>query len=132
MVSDAEVHADDDRKLHELVDARNQCDAMVHSVRKSLAEYGDKLDGGDKLAIETAMKEAEEAIKANDKAAIESKTQALAMASQKLGEKVYAQQQARDGGAGTAESSGSGGSSGAKKDEGDVVDAEFTEVKDRK
>ena len=127
MVKDAEAHAEEDRKLHELVDARNRCDAMIHSVKKALAEHGDKVGADEKSKIEAAIKEAEEAIKGNDKSAIEAKTQALAMASQKLGEKIYAQQQQQAG----AEA-GAGAAGGAKKDEGDVVDAEFTEVKDKK
>src|SRR5512143_2848941 len=98
MVRDAEAHAEEDKKAHEMVDARNQCDAMVHSVKKALSEHGDKLEGDEKAKIETAIKEAEEAIKGSDKAAMEAKTQALAMASQKLGEKIYAQQQAAGGG----------------------------------
>ena len=126
MVKDAESHADEDRKAHELVDARNQCDALAHTVRKSLAEHGDKLDAGEKSRIEDAIKAAEEAMKGNDKSTIEAKTQALAQAAQKLGEKMYAQQQA---GSGAAE----GGSEQASKaQEGDVVDAEFEEVKDKK
>jgi molecular chaperone DnaK len=125
MIKDAEAHAEEDRKAHELVDARNQCDAMVHAVKKTLADHGDKIGADEKAKIEAAIKEAEEAIKGNDKAAIEAKTQALAMASQKLGEKVYAQQQAATGAAG----GGSSSSSGGKREEGDVVDAEFTEVK---
>jgi len=136
MVKDAEAHSEEDRKTHELVDARNQCDAMIHSVKKSLTEYGDKLGADEKGRIETAIKDAEEAMKGNDKATIEAKTQALALASQKLGEKLYAEQ----GGAGTAGGAGaaghgagpSAGPSAAKGDEGDVVDAEFTEVKDKK
>jgi molecular chaperone DnaK len=126
MVKDAEAHAEEDRKLHELVDARNRCDAMIHSVKKALADHGDKVGSDEKSKIEAAIKEAEEAIKGNDKSAIEAKTQALAMASQKLGEKIYAQQQQ----AGAEAAAGAAG--GAKKDEGDVVDAEFTEVKDKK
>ncbi|MBK9956095.1 MAG: molecular chaperone DnaK [Rhodocyclaceae bacterium] len=132
MVRDAEAHAEEDKKAHELVDARNQCDAMVHSVKKALAEHGDKIEADEKAKIETAVKEAEEAIKGSDKAAMEAKTQALAMASQKLGEKVYAQQQAA-GGTEPSEGAAGGHAGGeAKKDEGDVVDAEFTEVKDKK
>ncbi|MDR2239321.1 MAG: molecular chaperone DnaK [Zoogloeaceae bacterium] len=126
MVKDAEAHAEEDRKLHELVDARNGCDAMIHSVKKALTDHGDKLDADEKAKIEAAVKEAEEAIKGSDKEAIEAKTAALAQASQKLGEKVYAEQQAAGGAAG-GESSGGGG----KPDDGDVVDAEFTEVKDK-
>jgi molecular chaperone DnaK len=130
MVRDAEAHAEEDKKAHELVDARNQCDAMIHSVKKAMTEYGDKMEGDEKAKIETAIKEAEEAIKGSDKAAMEAKTQALALASQKLGEKIYAQQQAT-GGAQPGAEAGHGGSE-AKKDDSDVVDAEFTEVKDKK
>ncbi len=130
MVKDAEAHAEEDKQAHELVDARNQCDAMVHTVKKALAEHGDKVGADEKAKIETAIKEAEEAIKeGNDKATIQAKTEVLMTASQKLGEAVYAQQQAAEG-AGAAAAGGSGGE--AKKDDGDVVDAEFTEVKDKK
>ncbi|CAZ88862.1 chaperone Hsp70 in DNA biosynthesis/cell division [Thiomonas arsenitoxydans] len=129
MVRDAEVNAAEDHKKRELVDARNQADAAVHSVRKSLSEYGDKLDAGEKSAIETSLKEAEEAIKSEDKAEIEAKTAALLTASQKLGEKMYASQAAEPGAAGGA-SSGSGGGQAAGDDT--VVDAEFKEVKDGK
>ena len=131
MVKDAESHADEDRKARELVDARNQCDAMVHTVRKSLAEYGDKLDAAEKSRIEDAIKAAEEAMKGNDKSAIETKTRALAEAAQKLGEKMYAQQQAGGASAGGDASAGGAGQ-GGKAQEGDVVDAEFEEVKDGK
>jgi molecular chaperone DnaK len=130
MVRDAEAHAEEDKKAHELVDARNQCDAMVHSVKKALAEHGDKVEADEKAKIEAAIKDAEEAIKGSDKAAMEAKTQALAQASQKLGEKIYAQQQAAGGGAAGPDSAAPGGD--AKKDDSDVVDAEFTEVKDKK
>jgi molecular chaperone DnaK len=132
MVQDAEVHAEEDKKTHELVDARNQCDAMIHSVKKAVAEHGDKVGGDEKGKIETALKEAEDALKSNDKTTIEAKTQALATASQKLGEAVYAQQQAADGAASGAAPGAAAGAGEAKKDEGDVVDAEFTEVKDKK
>ncbi len=130
MVKDAEVHAEDDKKTRELVDARNQCDAMVHSVKKALSEHGDKVGADEKGKIEAAIVAAEEALKSGtDKADIEAKTQALMEASQKLGEAVYAQQQAAEGAAGAA---GEAKKGEAKKDEGDVVDAEFTEVKDKK
>ena len=128
MVKDAEVHAEDDKKAHELVTARNQCDALVHSVRKSLTEYGDKLDAEEKSKIEAAAKEAEEAMKSDDKANIDAKAQALAQAAQKLGEKMYADAQAQGAQAG-AKAEGEGEKKG---DEGNVVDAEFTEVKDKK
>ena len=93
MVSDAEAHAEEDRKALELVNARNQCEALVHSIRKSLGEYGDKLEAGEKEKIEAALKEVEEVIKSDDKDAIEAKTNALMEASHKLAEKMYAQQQ---------------------------------------
>ena len=124
MVQDAAAHAEEDKKAHELVDARNQCDALIHSVKKAVAEHGDKLDDGEKAAIETALKEAEEAIKGTDKAVIEAKSEALATASQKLGEKMYAQSQAEAGAAGAE--------AGDKPADADVVDAEFTEVKNDK
>jgi molecular chaperone DnaK len=128
MVKDAEAHAEEDKKALELVNARNQCEALVHSVKKSLADYGDKLEGGEKDKIEAALKEAEEAIKSGDKAQIEAKSQALAQASQKLGEKMYADVQAAQG----AAQPGGEQAQGEKKDDSNVVDAEFTEVKDKK
>jgi molecular chaperone DnaK len=124
MVKDAEANAEEDKKLRELVDTRNQCDAMIHSVKKSLTDYGDKIGADDKTKIEAALKEAEEAIKGEDKEAIEAKTQALAQAAQKLGEEMQKAQQAAPGGEAQAEA--------GKKDDGNVVDAEFEEVKDGK
>lgn len=129
MVKDAEAHAEEDRKAHELVDARNQLDALVHSVKKALSEHGDKISAEEKSSIEAAIKDAEEAIKSGDKATLEAKSEALSKASQKLGEKVYADAQAA---AGAAEGAGAAPNGEAKKDEGDVVDAEYTEVKDKK
>jgi molecular chaperone DnaK len=132
MVRDAEAHAEEDKKAHEMVDARNQCDAMVHSVKKALTEHGDKIDADEKAKIEAAIKEAEDAMKSGDKATLEAKTQALGLASQKLGEKIYAESQQAAGGAEAAASAAGASSGGAKKDESDVVDAEFTEVNDKK
>jgi molecular chaperone DnaK len=107
----------------------------VHSVRKSLADHGDKLEPGEKEKIETAVKEAEEALKSDDKATIEAKTEALMKASQKLGEKVYADAQAAQQAAGAA-AGGEAGTAGAQEpahastaDDDNVVDAEFKEVK---
>jgi len=128
MVKDAEVHAEEDRKAHALVNARNQCEALVHSVRKSLKDYGDKLDAGEKEGIEAALKDAEETLKSDDKDVIEAKAQALAQAAQKLGEKMYADTQAQQGAPGDA---GAAQAESAKTDD-NVVDAEFTEVKDKK
>jgi len=131
MVKDAEAHAEEDRKTLELVNARNQAEAMVHSVKKSLKDYGDKLDAGEKEKIEAALKDAEGVLKSEDKADIEAKAQALAQASQKLGEKMYAAEQAKQQ-AGGEQQQAAGGAEQAKKDDGNVVDAEFTEVKDKK
>ncbi len=130
MVKDAELHAEEDREAHELVNARNQCEALVHSIRKSLKDYGDKLESGEKEKIEAALKDAEGALKSESKDEIETKSQALAQSAQKLGEKMYAEAQAKAQ-AGGAEAP-SGGESPGKKDDGNVVDAEFTEVKDKK
>ena len=126
MVNDAESHADEDKKAVELVTARNQLDALIHSTSKSLKEYGEQLSAEEKSAIEAAVKEAEEVVKGDDKAAIEAKAEALATAAQKLGEKMYAAEQAK------GQAAQGGAQPEAKADEGDVVDAEFTEVKDKK
>jgi molecular chaperone DnaK len=137
MVKDAELYADEDKKLKELADARNQGDALVHSTRKALSEYGDKLDGGEKEKIEASIKELEEALKGNDKSDIDAKVAALSTAAQKLGEKMYADMQAQQAGAaGAAGATGAaggsaGGASESKGKEEDVVDADFKEVKDK-
>ena len=123
MVKDAELNAAEDHKKVELVQARNQADSLAHSVKKSLTEHGDKLDAAEKEKIEAAIKEVEEAIKGDDKAAIEAKTNALMEASQKLGEKVYAQQQAAEGTAGASAADND------RPNDPDVVDAEVKEVK---
>jgi len=127
MVKDAEAHAAEDKKQLEIVTSRNQLDALVHSVQKSLKEYGDKLSADEKAKIEAALKDAEEAMKSDNKESIDSKAQALSQAAQKLGEKMYADAQKAQGAEG-------GGDAKASKpaDEGNVVDAEFTEVKDKK
>ncbi|HJV06746.1 MAG TPA: Hsp70 family protein, partial [Chromobacteriaceae bacterium] len=126
MVKDAEANAEEDKKLHELVQARNQAEGLIHSVKKSLADYGDKIDAAEKTKIEEAIKAAEEVVKSEDKAEIEAKSEELAKASQKLGEIMYAQAQAE------AQPAGEGAADAGKKDDGDVVDAEFEEVKDKK
>ncbi len=121
MVNDAETHAEEDKKFHELVATRNQADNLIHTVRKSLSEAGDAVDAELKASIESAISDLEGAMKGEDKAAIEAKTQALAEASAKLAENLQAQ-----GGAGGA---AAGGSNAA---DDDVVDAEFEEVHDDK
>ncbi|HYR25571.1 MAG TPA: molecular chaperone DnaK [Aquabacterium sp.] len=129
MVKDAELNAAEDKKKLELVQAKNQGDALVHSVRKSLTEYGDKLDAGEKDKIEAAIKDVEEALKGEDKDDIEAKTNTLMTASQKLGEKMYADMQAAQGAAGAEGAQAAGGAEQAKPADDNVVDAEFKEVK---
>ena len=131
MVKDAELNAADDKKKLELVQARNQGEAAVHSVNKSLAEHGDKLDAGEKDAITAAVKALEEVLKGEDKDAIDAKTTALMTASQKLGEKMYAESQAAQAAqaAGGADAAGASASSGKPADDDNVVDAEVKEVK---
>ncbi|MBQ0934747.1 molecular chaperone DnaK [Ideonella paludis] len=129
MVKDAEANAAEDKKKLELVQARNQADGMIHSVKKSMTEHGDKLDADEKAKIEAALKEAEEALNSEDKAVIDAKTEALMTASQKLGEKVYAEQQAAQAAAGAAAGAQPGAEANAKPDDDNVVDADFKEVK---
>lgn len=123
MVRDAEEHAEDDRKARELVDARNQGEAMAHTVRKTLSEAGDKVDADEKASIEKAIADVEEVVKGEDVAEIQAKTNALMEASHKLAEKMY---QTED----TQASGDAAGGNSATPD--DVVDAEFEEVKDKK
>ncbi|ATZ95912.1 MULTISPECIES: molecular chaperone DnaK [Dickeya] len=122
MVREAEANAEADRKFEELVQARNQGDHLLHSTRKQLEETGDKLAAADKTAIEEALKALETALKGEDKADIEAKIQKLAEASTKLLEAAQ-QQQAQAGAA---------GADNAARQDDDVVDAEFEEVKDKK
>ena len=134
MVKDAELNAAEDKKKLEIVQARNQGEATVHSVKKSLTDYGDKLEAGEKEKIEAAIKDLEEALKGEDKAAIEEKSNALMTASQKLGEKMYAdmqaEQAAQQAAAGGAAGAGAAGTESASKPADDnVVDAEVKEVK---
>jgi molecular chaperone DnaK len=129
MVKDAELNAADDKKKLEIVQARNQGEAMVHSVKKSLGEHGESLDAGEKEKIETAIKDLEEALKGEDKAAIEEKTNTLMTASQKLGEKMYADAQAAAGAAGGATGAPEGAQAASGPADDNVVDAEVKEVK---
>ncbi|RLJ20055.1 molecular chaperone DnaK [bacterium endosymbiont of Escarpia laminata] len=132
MVKDAEAHADEDRQFQELATVRNQADNMIHATNKSMEELGDdKLEAGEKDAIEAAIKDLEEVMKGKDKDAIEAKTKVLTDASSKMAERLYAQQ---SGDAGAAEAAGAAGDdAGAQGGAGDdVVDAEFEEVKDDK
>lgn len=121
MVKDAEAHADEDRRVAELATVRNQADTLLHSTRKSLQEYGDKLEASEKEGIEAALKDLEDTLKNGDKEAIEAKVEALSTASQKLGEKMYADMQAK--------AAQEGGEQAGKAADDDVVDADFKEVK---
>ena len=125
MVKDAEAHADEDRLYHELVDARNQADNLIHASEKSLKDLGDDVQDDEKQAIESAIEGLKQAMEGDDKADIEEKTTALAEASGKLAERVYQKQ--------AAEGAEPGADAGAQADNvanEDVVDAEFEEVKD--
>ncbi len=126
MVQDAEAHAEEDRKAHELVDARNQAEALIHGTRKSLKDLGDKVAAGDKSAAEAAISNLETALKGDDKAEITSKTEALAQASHKLTEQMYAQAQAG------ATPGAEGQQGGAQQGSDNVVDAEFEEVNENR
>jgi molecular chaperone DnaK len=123
MVKDAEENAAADKKRRELVETKNQAEALVHSTEKSLKDYGDKVSAADKTAIETALDAAKAALAGDDAEVIKSRTQDLMNASMKLGEAMYAAQQAAEGGTADA---------GAEPKKDDVVDAEFKDVTDDK
>jgi molecular chaperone DnaK len=148
MVKDAEANAEEDHRIAELAQARNQADAMVHQVRKSLTEHGEKLDAAEKSKIEEAIKETEAAIQADDKARIDAAAETLMAASQKIGEIMMAEMQKAEGaaagggaagfgggsggaagGASAGASAGAAGAAGARPKDDDIVDAEFKEVR---
>jgi len=126
MVQDAEAHADEDKKFHEMVDVRNQADNLIHATNKSMTEFADKMEEGEKESIEAAIKDLQEAMKGEDKDDIEAKTKTLGEKAGKLAERAYAQQSE----AGAADAAA--GADDATKAGDDVVDAEFEEVKDDK
>ena len=130
MVKDAELNADEDKKKLALVQARNHAEAMTHSVKKSLAEHGKELADDEKAKIETAVKAVEEALKGDDKADIEAKTEAMMTASHKLSEKIYAEAQKAAGAAGGGEApQASAAKAESTVADDNVVDADFKEVK---
>ncbi|MDD2762327.1 MAG: Hsp70 family protein, partial [Methylomonas sp.] len=131
MVKDAEAHADEDRKLKELVSARNSAEGMMHATEKSMKELGDQVSGEERSAIEAAIKDLQGVLKGDDKDAIEAKTNALTELSGKLAERVYAQKGGAEAGAAGSHEHAAGGQQQAEPDH-DVVDAEFEEVKDDK
>ena len=126
MIKDAEAHADEDRKLTELVHARNHADGMIHATEKSLKELGDQVGADEKAGIQHAIDSLKEAVKGDDKENIEAKTNDLTELSGKLAERVYAQKGGSEGG--EAHHAGGSSSSHHEADDG-VVDAEFEEVK---
>ncbi|HEY4127905.1 MAG TPA: molecular chaperone DnaK [Gammaproteobacteria bacterium] len=125
MVKDAEAHAEEDRKARELVDARNQADALIHAAEKGMADLGDKVSGEERAAIENAVRDLKDVIKKDDKAIIEAKAKALSDASGKMAERLYAAK--NEAGAQGQQAPGGQAGDAGKKD--DVVDAEFEEVK---
>ncbi len=127
MIKDAEAHAGEDKKLRELVDARNAADGMIHATEKSIKDLGDQVEADEKSRVEAAIAELQEAVKGDDKELIETRTTALTEAAGKIAEKAYAKQ-AEAAGAGAE---GAGAAESAQADSGEeVVDAEFEEVKD--
>jgi molecular chaperone DnaK len=126
MIKDAEAHATEDKKRRELVEAKNQGEALIHATEKSVKEYGDKVSAGDKQAVETAIEALRQALAGEDVETIKARSTDLMQASMKLGEAMYQAAQAAAGG-GDQDQGGDGGASGdAKKD--DVIDADFQEV----
>jgi len=132
MVKDAELNAEGDKVLKELADSHNQADALVHTTRKSLAEYGDKLDASQKEAIESAIAQLETSMKSGDKLEIDAKLHALASAAQKLGEKINANLHAEQTAGNSAHGAQAAGSAKSDAKQEDVVDADFEEVKEPK
>ncbi len=122
MVKDAEVHAEEDRKFHELVNARNQADGLVHATKKSLDELGDKVGATERTEIEAALEDLKTTLKSDNATEIEAKSRKLAELSGKIAQQAHQAEQAATGGAGKP-------ADGA--DEGNVVDADFEEVKDK-
>ncbi len=130
MVNDAKMHAEEDKHFQELVQARNQADSMSHATERSMKDLGDKIEAGEKQAIESALADLKEVMKGSDIDAIKAKTEALTQASSKMAERLYAQGEAQPGAEQATGSHDDVNSASAKKD--DVVDAEFEEVKEDK
>jgi molecular chaperone DnaK len=123
MIKDAEANADADKARRESVEAKNQAEALIHSTEKSLKDYGDKVSGDDKAAIETALAALKTAVEGDDAEDIKAKTQTLAEASMKLGQAMYESAQGEEGGEGAAD---------ARAEDDDVVDADFEEIDEDK
>jgi molecular chaperone DnaK len=127
MVRDAEAHAEDDKKFRELVETRNKADSTLHGVEQSLKDLGDKVPGEERAKVESAISDLKAVIKDDDKDKIEKKLEALLAASQAIAQMAYAAQ----AGAGEGAAGASGAGTAGGKDDGDVLDAEFEEVKDK-
>jgi len=128
MVGDAEAHAEEDKKFHELVNARNQAENLIHATEKTLRDLGDKVEGGERAAIESAISDLRTTVKTDNMSAIEAKTRTLAELSGKMAERVYGQSgDGPHGGGSDGPHSGAGGDH--KPADDGVVDAEFEEVK---
>ena len=130
MVQDAEANAEADKKFEEIIAARNSCDGMIHAARKTLEEAGEHSTVDERSAIEAAIAEAEEAMKGDDKDAIEAATNKITEATGPVAQKMYAAQEASGAAAGASAGADAGASADASTDDGDVVDAEFEEVKE--
>jgi molecular chaperone DnaK len=128
MVSDAESHAEEDRKFRELIETRNRADALLHTTDKSLKELGEKVPGSDRSKIESAMSDLKRVLDGDDKDIIETKAKALSEATAALAQQAYAQAPPGE----DAQGAGAAGSRGGKGGNEDVLDAEFEEVKDKK
>lgn len=139
MVKDAEIHAEEDRKFHELINARNQADSMIHATEKSMGELGDKLEEEEKTKIEAAISDLKKALEGEDKDDIEAKTTALTESSAKMAERLYAEKAEGanpEGFTAAAEAAAAGGDTGSQEGSSsggsdDAMDAEFEEVKDK-
>jgi len=131
MVKDAELHAEEDKKKRELIDARNQGEALVHSTDKNLKEFGDKVGAAEKSAIESAMADLKAVLAGEDAEAIKSKTNDLAQAAMKLGEAMYKAQQAEAQAGAAAGSAGAAGGAANQAGGEKVVDADFEDVTDK-
>jgi molecular chaperone DnaK len=133
MVSDAEAHAEEDKKVKELVESRNRGEQVVHAVEKSLKDLGDKVDGAERAQVESALSDLRSVLKGDDKAAIDKKAEALMQASGNIAQQAAAAQAGAGAGPqGEAGGPGTGGASSSGKGNDDAVDAEFEEVKDKK
>jgi molecular chaperone DnaK len=129
MVKDAEAHADEDKRRRELVEAKNNADALIHTTERTLNESGDKVPQADRDAVQQAVQALKDTLASEDAGQIKAKTEALAQVSMKLGEALYKAQQAEGGDGGASQG---GPSHGAAAGNDKVVDADFEEVDDQK